>query len=81
MGLTRRRVALLLGALLAAWVIVLFARQVGEASEATTQADAMRASNVTLQTQVVAAQRELHQIQQPRLHRAAGARVPPRDAA
>ena len=45
-GLTRRRIALLLGALLAAWVVVLFARQVGEASEATTQADAMRASNV-----------------------------------
>ena len=64
-GLTRRRIALLLGALIAAWVVVLFARQVGEASEATTQADAMRASNVTLQIQVAAAQRELQQIQQP----------------
>ena len=41
-GLTRRRIALLLGALVAAWVIVLFARQVGEASEATARADAMR---------------------------------------
>ena len=31
-------------ALVAAWVIVLFARQVGEASEASTRADAMRAA-------------------------------------
>ena len=44
-GLTRRRIAILLGALVAAWVIVLFARQVGEASEATARADAMRAAN------------------------------------
>jgi cell division protein FtsB len=64
-GLTRRRIALLLGALVAAWVVVLFARQVGEASAATTQADDMRASNVTLQAEVAAAQRELAQIQQP----------------
>ena len=38
-GLTRRRIALLIGALVAAWVIVLFARQVGEASEATARAE------------------------------------------
>ena len=30
-GLTRRRIALLLGAMVAAWVIVLFAHQVGQA--------------------------------------------------
>ena len=47
-GLTRRRIALLIGALVAAWVIVLFARQVGEASEATARADAMRAANIQL---------------------------------
>src|SRR6185295_17670855 len=40
-GLTRRRVALLLGALIAAWIVVLFARQVSEASEASSHADAM----------------------------------------
>ncbi len=62
-GLTRRRVALLLGALVAAWVIVLFARQVGEASEATARADAMRAANVRLETDVSALEDELTLIQ------------------
>ncbi len=63
-GLTRRRIALLIGALVAAWVIVLFARQVGEASEATTRATDMRASNATLARDVAAAQHELDLIQQ-----------------
>jgi cell division protein FtsB len=62
-GLTRRRVALLLGALLAAWVILLFARQVGEASEASSRADAMRASNAALEVEVSALQGELALIQ------------------
>ncbi len=63
-GLTRRRIALLIGALIAAWVIVLFARQVGEASEATTRAADMRASNAALAGDVAAAQHELELIQQ-----------------
>lgn len=58
-GLTRRRIALALGALVAAWVIVLFARQVGEASEAVDRAETARASNVALAGQVTALQREL----------------------
>lgn len=63
-GLTRRRIALLIAALVAAWVIVLFARQVGEASEATERADAMRASNVQLVTDVAALESELALIQE-----------------
>jgi cell division protein FtsB len=55
--------ALLIGALVAAWVIVLFARQVGDASEATARADDMRAANVALQTEVSALQDELQLIQ------------------
>ena len=62
-GLTRRRIALLIGALVAAWVIVLFARQVGEASEATARADAMRAHNAQLQLDVAGLQDELALIQ------------------
>ncbi len=62
-GLTRRRIALVLGALVAAWVIVLFARQVGEASEASTRADAMRAANERLEGDVAALERELELIQ------------------
>jgi cell division protein FtsB len=62
-GLTRRRIALLIGALVAAWVIVLFARQVGEASEATARADAMAAHNVQLQEDVAGLEQELGLIQ------------------
>jgi cell division protein FtsB len=62
-GLTRRRVALLLGALVAAWVILLFAHQVGQASEASARADAMRTSNATLQGDVAGLQTELALIQ------------------
>ena len=62
-GLTRRRIALVLGALVAAWVIVLFARQIGEAGEATARADGMRASNVVLAAEVDALEAELALIQ------------------
>lgn len=62
-GLTRRRIGLLIGAVVAAWVIVLFARQVSEAAEASRQADAMRASNAALQATVDALGRESFQIQ------------------
>jgi cell division protein FtsB len=62
-GLTRRRIALLIGALVAAWVIVLFARQVGEASEASGKAAAMRAANQQLESGVTALQHELDLIQ------------------
>ena len=45
-------------------MIVLFARQVGEASEAASHADAMRAANTALAVEVAASERELEQIQQ-----------------
>jgi cell division protein FtsB len=62
-GLTRRRIALLLGALIAAWVIVLFAHQVGQVSEASAKAEEMRVSNAGLQANVVALQAEVALIQ------------------
>lgn len=62
-GLTRRRIALLIGALVAAWVIVLFARQVGEASEAASKADEMRAANAALVAEVSALQGEYNLVQ------------------
>ena len=62
-GLTRRRIALLIGSLVAAWVIVLFARQVGEASDATARAVDMRAANVVLSVEVAALEDELTLIQ------------------
>jgi cell division protein FtsB len=62
-GLTRRRIAVLIAALVAAWVIVLFARQVGEASEAATRADAMRGENVAMAAEVGGLEQELALIQ------------------
>ena len=62
-GLTRRRIALLLAAVVAAWVIVLFARQVGEASDASTRAAEMRLANARLAADVMALERELELIQ------------------
>jgi hypothetical protein len=65
-GLSQRRVATLLGALVAAWIIILFARQVGDASAASARADAMIADNAARKAQVAALDRELARIQQPR---------------
>jgi hypothetical protein len=65
-GISRRRMATLLGALVAAWIIVLFARQVGDAAAASGRAEAMIADNATRHAQVAALDRELARIQQPR---------------
>lgn len=62
-GLTRRRIGFLIGALVAAWILILFARQVGEASAASSRAEVMRASNTALQSEVAALARELDLIQ------------------
>jgi cell division protein FtsB len=61
-GITRRRVAAALGVLLAAWIIVLFARQVGEAQAAVGTADRIAIENVSKAAQVAALERELELI-------------------
>jgi cell division protein FtsB len=58
-GLTRRRIGLLLGAVVAAWIILLFARQVGEAGDATARAAAMRTENTRLEAEANALEAEL----------------------
>ena len=65
-GISQRRMAMLLGALVAAWIIVLFARQVGDAAAASARAEAMIADNAARHAQVAALDRELARIQQPR---------------
>jgi len=65
-GITRRRMAGVIGAMLAAWIIIVFARQVGEASAATTQAERIGIANVQRQAQVAALERELEVIARPR---------------
>jgi hypothetical protein len=65
-GLTRRRLAGILGTVLAIWIVVVFARQVGEASAATARAEQMAVDNVTLSGDVAAYERELELIQRQR---------------
>jgi hypothetical protein len=65
-GITQRRVALLLGALVAAWIVLLFARQVSDASAASSRAEAMIAENSIRHAEVAGLERELDRIQQRR---------------
>ena len=62
-GLTRRRVAWILGLVLTAWIVVLFARQVGDASAKAAEADAARDANAQMAGSVAALQRELALVQ------------------
>lgn len=78
-GLTRRRMAMIAAAMLAAWIVVAFARQVAEASEASTRADQIATSNATLGLEVAQMERELDAIgrqrfveQQARAHGVGG---------
>jgi hypothetical protein len=65
-GITRRRTAILLGVLLAGWVIILFARQVGDASAATGRAEAMIVANTAKRTELAGLELELERIQEQR---------------
>src|SRR6476660_3234624 len=51
-GITRRRAAILLGALLAGWIIILFDRQVCEASAATGRAETMVVENAARKSEI-----------------------------
>lgn len=63
-GFTRRRAAFLAGTFATIWIVAVFARQVGDASAATAKADALRADNAAVASDVAALQAELEQIQQ-----------------
>lgn len=65
-GITRRQMAGVLGVLLAVWIVVVFARQVSEASAATTRAEAMIDANTAKRGEVAGLERELTRIQQQR---------------
>lgn len=62
-GITRRRVAWLITAFVSLWIVVVFARQVGEAAAATARADEMRLANDRMAVEVDALDRELELIQ------------------
>jgi cell division protein FtsB len=63
-GITRRRAAFVLLALVTIWIVAVFVRQVGDASAATARADGIRSDNVELSATVASLQAELGLIQQ-----------------
>ena len=65
-GITRRRAAGVLTGILAAWIVIVFVRQVGEASAATARADDIALANAGLRTEVAALERELELIARQR---------------
>jgi cell division protein FtsB len=65
-GITRRRMAILMSALLAAWIVVAFVRQVGEASDATARAEDIASTNAAMRIEVAALERELELIARQR---------------
>lgn len=65
-GITRRHLAGLIGVLVAIWIVVVFARQVGDAQAAASRAEQIARDNVTLSTEVAGLARELDQIQRQR---------------
>ena len=78
-GLTRRRMAIIAAALLAAWIVIAFARQVSDASAAATRAQDIATGNAQLRLEVAAMERELDAIarqrfveQQARAYRVGG---------
>jgi cell division protein FtsB len=65
-GITRRRLSMVLGGVLAMWIVVVFARQVSEAAAATSRAEAMVASNTAKKAEIDSLEQELERIQDPR---------------
>jgi hypothetical protein len=63
-GITRRRVGVLVVALLSAWILFVFARQVADTAAKAAEADRARVSNAQVSQSVADLQRELTLIQQ-----------------
>lgn len=63
-GITPRRVAFVMAAIVSAWIVIVFARQVGEAATATGRADEAVVRNAALTADVAGLQRELATVQQ-----------------
>jgi cell division protein FtsB len=64
-GITRRRVGWVSAGLVAAWIVVVFARQVGDAQAASNRASQLAADNDALAAEVQALQSELSLMVQP----------------
>lgn len=65
LGLTRRRLAAMTGAVVAIWILFIFTRAVSDAASVTSQEMQLHAQNARLEAQIAARQRELLTIQSP----------------
>ena len=63
-GITRRRIAILLSALLSAWIVLALSRQVGDAADATNRANQLNRDNQNLTAQIQTLTEERILIQQ-----------------
>lgn len=64
-GITRRRVGWVVAAFVSAWIVIVFARQVGDATTAANRAAQMVADNAALAAEVRALEGELALIVEP----------------
>jgi cell division protein FtsB len=64
-GITRRRVGWVAAALLAVWIVIVFARQVGDASAAASRSAQLAADNAALAAEVQSLQADANLIVQP----------------
>ena len=64
-GISRRHVGWLAAGLISLWIVVIFARQVGEASAAASRATQLAADNAALATEVQALEHEVAFIVRP----------------
>jgi hypothetical protein len=64
-GITRRRVGWLTAGLVSAWIVVVFARQAGDAATAGTRVGQMADDNRALAAEVASLEQELQTIERP----------------
>ncbi len=64
-GITRRHVGWVAGGLISAWIVIVFARQVGDATTAATRANQLAVDNATLAAEVTALESEVTLIVRP----------------
>ena len=64
-GFTRRRVGWACAALVAAWIVVIFARQAGDGAAAAARADQVARDNAALANEVASLEHELQIIEKP----------------
>lgn len=64
-GLSRRSVAFLIGAIVVAWIVFIFARAVADSAASADQVDLLRQQTAAAAERLAAAERELEVIQSP----------------